>query len=132
MKFSKKNIIYFEALFAVTVWGSNFIATKFALQEGSPAIIVWIRFGIGVLILGATVLIRKQFTIPKRSDWAYLALTGFMGVTLHQWLQATGLITAQATVTAWIVATIPIFSALFGLHPFHHPFFPLFQEYQFH
>ncbi|MEI7846564.1 MAG: DMT family transporter [Chloroflexota bacterium] len=114
MEKQNKAIIILEALFAVVVWGGTFVATKFALREASPATIVWVRFGIGVLILGATVAIRKQFIIPKREEWAYLALTGFIGVTFHQWLQATGLITAQATVTAWIVATIPIFSALLG------------------
>jgi drug/metabolite transporter (DMT)-like permease len=114
MKSQEKLVIYLEALFAVTIWGCTFIATKFALREVSPASIVWLRFGIGVLILGATVILRQQFAVPKRNEWGYLALTGFLGVTFHQWLQATGLITAQATVTAWIVATIPIFTALLG------------------
>lgn len=103
-----------EAIFAVVVWGGTFIATKIALLEVSPATIVWIRFAIGVVILGAAVLARKQFALPERSDLAYLALLGFIGVTFHQWLQATGLQTAQATTTAWIVATTPVFIALLG------------------
>lgn len=103
-----------EALFTVVIWGGTFIATKIALQEVSPATIVWIRFGIGVLILGAAVLLRKQFAVPDRSEWLYFALLGFLGVTFHQWLQATGLQTAQATTTAWIVATTPVFIALLG------------------
>ena len=109
-----KIIAYLEAVFAVVIWGGTFIATKIALQEVSPATIVWIRFAIGVVILGATVLARKQFAIPERNDLAYLALLGFIGVTFHQWLQATGLQTAQATTTAWIVATTPVFIALLG------------------
>jgi len=103
-----------EAIFAVVVWGGTFIATKIALTEVSPATIVWIRFGIGVLILGAAVLARKQFALPDRADLAYLALLGFLAVTFHQWLQANGLKTAQATTTAWIVATTPVFIALLG------------------
>lgn len=110
----KKIVIYIEALFAVVIWGGTFVATKFALKEASPATIVWLRFGIGVFILGLTVLARKQFALLNRAEIGYLALTGFLGVTFHQWLQATGLITAQATVTAWIVATIPIFTAILG------------------
>ena len=103
-----------SALFAVIVWGATFVATKIALAEVSPATIVWIRFGIGVLILGATVLARRQFALPTWGDFAYLSLLGFLGVTFHQWLQATGLQTARATTTAWIVATIPVFTALLG------------------
>jgi drug/metabolite transporter (DMT)-like permease len=103
-----------SALFSVVIWGGTFVATKIALTEVSPATIVWIRFGIGVLILGATVLARRQFALPDRGDLAMLALLGFIGVTFHQWLQATGLQTARASDTAWIVATIPVFTALFG------------------
>ncbi len=103
-----------SALFAVVIWGATFIATKIALTEVSPATIVWIRFAIGVVILGATVLARKQFALPSWSDLAYLAILGFLGVTFHQWLQATGLQTAQATTTAWIVASTPVFIAILG------------------
>lgn len=105
---------YIEALFSVTIWGGTFIATKLALQEVSPATLVWLRFGMGMFILGATVALRQQFALPTGSEWGYFALVGFIGVTFHQWLQATGLKTATATTTAWIVATIPVFTALLG------------------
>ena len=103
-----------EAIFTVVVWGGTFIATKIALQEVSPATVVWLRFGMGVIVLGIAVALRKQFAIPERNEWLYFALLGFIGVTFHQWLQANGLVTAQATTTAWIVATTPIFIALLG------------------
>ncbi len=108
------SLAYIEALFAVIVWGGTFIATKLALQEASPSTLVFLRFGMGVLILGATVALRRQFALPARAEWGYFALVGVIGVTFHQWLQATGLQTAAATTTAWIVATIPVFTALLG------------------
>jgi drug/metabolite transporter (DMT)-like permease len=110
----KNKIAYLEAMLAVIIWGGTFIATKLALREASPATIVWLRFGMGVLILGVTVAARRQFALPAKEEWAYFALVGFLGVTFHQWLQATGLKSAAATTTAWIVATIPIFTALLG------------------
>ena len=114
MAAKSKVIYYIEALLTVVIWGGTFIATKVTLREVSPATIVWLRFGSGVVILGFTVAARKQFAWPARSELGYFALLGFIGVTFHQWLQATGLITAAATTTAWIVATIPVFSALLG------------------
>jgi drug/metabolite transporter (DMT)-like permease len=114
MAANNKVIIYIEALLAVVIWGGTFIATKVTLREVSPATIVWLRFAIGIIILGIAVAARKQFALPARKELGYFALLGFIGVTLHQWLQATGLITAAATTTAWIVATIPVFSALLG------------------
>jgi drug/metabolite transporter (DMT)-like permease len=68
----------------------------------------------GVAILGAAVIARRQFALPERKDLAYFVLLGFIGITFHQWLQSTGLQTAQATTTAWIVATSPIFIAVLG------------------
>ena len=109
-----KILPYLEALFTVIVWGGTFIATKIALREVSPATIVWLRFAMGTLILGAMVALRKQFAVPEKSEWLYFALLGFLGVTFHQWLQATGLQTAKATTTAWIVATTPVFIAILG------------------
>ncbi len=96
------------------VWGVSFIATKVALRDVSPVTVVWLRFAIGFIILGAAVRLRWQFSLPARSDLGYFALLGFLGITFHQWLQSTGLQTAQATTTAWIVATTPIFIALLG------------------
>jgi drug/metabolite transporter (DMT)-like permease len=112
----RKDILaYLEALFAVVVWGASFVATKVALQYATPATIVWLRFSMGVCILGLAVALKRQFALPRGKDWAYFALLGFLGITFHQWLQSTGLLTAQATTTAWIVATTPVFMALLGL-----------------
>ena len=109
-----KLIPLLEATFAVIVWGGSFIATKIALQDVSPATIVWVRFAMGVVILGAAVAARKQFSFPNRSEWGYFALLGFLGIAFHQWLQSNGLITSEASTTAWIVASTPIFMALLG------------------
>lgn len=105
----------FKALFAVTVWGASFVATKISLEYASPSTTVWLRFTLGILILGLAVGLNKQFALPEGRDWAYFALLGFLGITFHQWLQSTGLLTAQATTTAWIITSTPIFIALLGL-----------------
>lgn len=112
---SKSSLIpYLEATFAVIVWGASFIATKVALEDVSPVTIVWLRFMIGVFILGAAVIISRQFTLPQKNEWGYFALLGFLGITFHQWLQSNGLQTSEAGTTAWIVSTTPVFMALLG------------------
>lgn len=105
---------YLEALFAVVVWGASFIATKVALRDISPVAIVWLRFAMGVVILGIAVAARRQFAMLQRSEWLYFAVLGFLGITFHQWLQSNGLQTSEAGTTAWIVATTPVFMALLG------------------
>ncbi len=112
---SKQKIFpYLAVLFAVIVWGASFIATKIAVQEVTPITVVWLRFAMGVIILGITVAARNEFALPAKNEWGYFALLGFLGITWHQWLQSTGLVTAQASTTAWIVATTPVFMALLG------------------
>jgi drug/metabolite transporter (DMT)-like permease len=103
---------YFEVTFAVIVWGASFIATKLALKDLSPVTVVWLRFLIGVVILGIAVRIRHQYSLPKKQEWFYLSILGFLGITFHQWLQSTGLLTVQASTTAWVVATSPVFIAI--------------------
>jgi len=109
-----RTLPYLKVLFAVIVWGASFIATKIALVDISPIMVVWLRFSMGIIILGMTVAIRRQFSLPNRSEWLYFALLGFLGITFHQWLQSNGLQTSQAGTTAWIVATTPVFMALLG------------------
>ncbi|OGO39216.1 MAG: hypothetical protein A2W35_16900 [Chloroflexi bacterium RBG_16_57_11] len=111
---SRKTIAILEAICAVIFWGGSFIATKVALRDVSPVTVVWLRFAIGVAILGMAVRLRRQISVPAGRDIGYFALLGFLGITFHQWLQSTGLKTAQATTTAWIVATTPIFIAALG------------------
>ena len=109
-----KLFTYIEAMFAVIVWGASFIATKIALREISPVTAVWLRFSMGVIILGLAVALRNQLSLLRRSEWAYFALLGFLGVTLHQWLQSNGLQTSEAGTTAWIVSMTPVFMAVLG------------------
>ncbi len=111
---SSKLFTYLEALCAVMIWGASFIATKVVLKDVSPVTVVWLRFLMGVVVLGAAVIVRRQFAWPDKKEWTYFALLGFLGITFHQWLQSNALQTSQAGTSAWIVSTSPIFMALLG------------------
>ena len=80
---SKTHIAYLKLLFCVAAWGASFIATKVALRELSPVSLVWLRFLVGVIILGAAVYARKQLSLPGWKDLGYFALLGFIGITFH-------------------------------------------------
>jgi len=43
---SRRLIAVLKAIFTVMVWGASFIATKLALREVSPVVVIWLRFGI--------------------------------------------------------------------------------------
>lgn len=98
----------------VIFWGGFFVAIKVLLRELNPAVITAVRFAMGVAILAAVGARRGRLHLPRVREVPLLALLGFLGIALHQWLQATGLQTASASVTSWIVATIPVYVALLG------------------
>ena len=116
MKIDHKNNFsaYIELTFAAVAWGVSFIATKIAVQQVNPAVVVFLRFAIGAVIMLAILLARRQLTLPTFKEGVYYALLGFIGISFHQWLQSTGLVTAQASTTSWIVSTSPVFIALLG------------------
>lgn len=114
MSDNRQLVAVIEVSFAVIVWGASFIATKIAVGEILPVTVVWMRFAIGIVILGALTFARKQFALIAGKELAYFAVLGFLGIAFHQWLQSTGLLTAQATTTAWLVAVTPVFIAILG------------------
>lgn len=98
----------------VVVWGASFVATKQALREVSPATVVWLRFALGTAVLAVAAAARGQMARVGRRDLATFAFLGFLGIALHQFLQANGLVTSRATTGAWIVTATPVFTALLG------------------
>lgn len=95
------------AALAVLFWGISFVATKAALQEISPVTLIFSRFAIGAIVL--LVIVRE---LPPRDSWGALAVMGFVGVFVHQMLQAYALTMTSATSTGWLIGITPIWSAI--------------------
>jgi len=96
----------FAASIAIVFWGISFVATKTALREVSPVTLITTRF-----VIGAAVLLLIVRELPPRSAWGPLALMGFVGVFVHQMLQAFALTMTSATSTGWLIGITPLWSA---------------------
>ncbi len=99
------------ALWAVIFWGFSFIATKVALKEINPFMLLTLRFGIGGLLL-LLVQLQKDSRFLKAfsfKDWVSIVFLATVGISGHTLLQAFGLLYTTAIHTGWIVAIIPIF-----------------------
>ena len=97
-----------KPLFAVLVWGLSFIATKSALAEVKPVVIIFIRQLLGMSFLAIVIIKqRKNFAINIREHkWIFvLALI----TSLHLWIQVTGLQWTTASHTGWIIGITPVF-----------------------
>ena len=80
-----------KALLTVIFWGASFIATKVALRDVAPIVVVTVRFTFGVIVLFIALRLRRQRIVIDRRDWPILIVLGFNGIWLHQMLQSTGL-----------------------------------------
>ena len=101
-----------KAFCAAVIWGASFVATKAAVGEISPVTLIFLRFGIGVVVLAFAVWRLRVFKMVSRRDWLLLMLLGAIGIPIHQGLQANGLVVTAATSVAWLVALTPVFTAL--------------------
>ena len=102
------------ALWAIIFWGISFIATKIALKEVHPFMLLTLRYAIGALLLlffqyhrDKTFL--KQFAYK---DWVHIVILATVGVTGLGLLQAYGLVYTSAINTGWIIAINPILITL--------------------
>ena len=108
-----KLVLYWKPLLAMIFWGTSFIATKVALRELTPLMIIFFRlvFSITLLIIFA-LYTRKDFTIkPKSQLWIVLLA---LIASFHLWIQVTGLKYTTAVNTGWIIGTAPVFIAILG------------------
>jgi len=95
------------AFIAIVFWGVSFVATKAVLREISPVTLIFLRFAGAAVVLNC--IVRKM---PPRDSWGALALMGFIGVFVHQMLQAYALTMTSASHAGWLIGLTPIWSAI--------------------
>jgi drug/metabolite transporter (DMT)-like permease len=100
------------AFLAVVFWGVSFVATKAVVQEISPVALIFARASLATAFLVGTLAWRGQPVLPPRDALAPLALMGFVGVAVHQVLQAYALTLTSAINTGWLIGLTPIWSAI--------------------
>jgi drug/metabolite transporter (DMT)-like permease len=100
------------AFVAVVLWGLSFVATKAALRELSPVTLIFTRFALGTAALLLILKLKRRPFIPPRDAWPMLALMGFVGIFVHQMVQAHALTLTTAVRTGWLIGVTPIWSAL--------------------
>lgn len=108
-----KLVRYWKPLLAMIFWGTSFIATKFALEELSPLMIIFFRLVFAIILLSIIALsTKKDFSIKFKSHGWIILLAVI--ASFHLWIQVTGLQYTTATNTGWIIGTSPVFMAILG------------------
>jgi len=95
-------------------WPSAFAGIRIGLRAYMPGHLVLLRFSVASLVL-AVYAVLTRMPLPDLKDLPALALVGLTGITLYQVLLTYGEMTVDAGTASFIIATGPIFTALFAV-----------------
>lgn len=112
-------------ILAVFFWAISFVAIKIALPQMRPVTMIFLRQLLGTITVVIVVGLHGRWELPSRSDLPRILFTSFVGIGLHQWLQAQGMLTTTAISTSWLSALAPILIALMSWIWLHEPFVPI-------
>ncbi len=122
MHYSKGRFSMSDAslLLAVMIWGLNFPVLKATLSVMHPYVINTFRFSISTLVLGLIYAARlrksgEPFWKPVRTHGLKLAFLGLTGTVFYQVLFIIGVNATAAGTAALIMASAPIWTAVFGV-----------------
>ncbi|WP_242614858.1 DMT family transporter [Priestia megaterium] len=97
----------------------SFVSTKAVLDKLDPYTLLVLRFGIGALfLLILLVLKRYSLNIPLKYI-PHLIVLGILGVFIHQVIQATALLTINASAAGWIISFSPVFTVILSVFFLH-------------
>ncbi|WP_160719387.1 DMT family transporter [Bacillus sp. USDA818B3_A] len=103
------------ALLSISFWGVSFVSTKALLVKLDPFSIIVLRFGIGALFLFVLLLIQRSRMLVSIKYFPHLIILGILGVFVHQVLQATALLTINASSAGWLISLSPIFTVILSI-----------------
>jgi len=97
----------------ILCWSSNFPTIRFILQVYDPFSMSVLRVWVGALVL-AVYALATRMPLPARRDLPACALFGLTGIALATLCLNLGLRSLSAGGGAFLIGTVPIFSALFA------------------
>ena len=101
-------------LLMTLIWGSNFTAIKYSLEDLLPLSFNALRMTLASVIMLLVVLPRRgSFKVAPKDRWR-LFILGLVGNTCYQSLFITGMAHTRAGNAALILATTPLFTAVLG------------------
>ena len=108
-------IVYVKLLFMAILWGGTFIAARVVAQNVGPFSASFLRFAVASIFL-VFITIKLEGRIPrlKKHQILPVILLGLTGVFAYNFFFFSGLKTVAASRGSIIVATNPIFIALFA------------------
>lgn len=106
--------VYFYALTAMLFWGMSFIWSSILLTYYQPITIIFIRLVLSTVFLFSVILIFRNKDRILRRDIKWFLLSALFNPFFYFLGENYGLKFSTSTITAVIIATIPVFSPVAG------------------
>ncbi|UXH46757.1 DMT family transporter [Rossellomorea vietnamensis] len=107
------------ATMSISFWGISFVSTKAVLDTLDPYTLLVMRFAIGALFLFMLLVVKRyKLTIPLKYI-PHLIILGVLGVFIHQVIQATALLTIDASSAGWMISFSPVFTVILSMMFLH-------------
>jgi len=113
--YNSKLTASFYATMSISFWGVSFVSTKAVLGKLDPYSLLVVRFGIGALFLLLLLLLQRKRLLVSFKYVPHLMILGILGVFVHQILQATALLSINASSAGWLISFSPIFTVILSI-----------------
>ncbi|MEI2666046.1 DMT family transporter [Rossellomorea sp. LJF3] len=107
------------ATMSISFWGISFVSTKAVLDALDPYTLLVLRFAIGALFLLMLLLLKGSRIIIPLKYIPHLLILGVLGVFIHQVIQATALLTIEASSAGWMISFSPVFTVILSMMFLH-------------
>ena len=101
-----------SVLGALILWGSSFVAIKFAYTTYPPLTLAVVRFVVATAILGGLTLLPQNRVRLQKKDIFTVAICGLTGIMLYAVLQNIAMQWTSASSATLIIASYPIITLL--------------------
>lgn len=97
----------------VTTWASAFAGIRVGLLAFSPYHVALLRYLVASVVLAGYAMATRM-PLPEWRDLPGLALSGVLGIALYNVLLGYGEVTLPAATASFLIASAPVWMALFG------------------
>lgn len=111
----KINTIYILLLTVPLFWGTSYAAAKIGMLDLLPLNLAILRFVLASFVFSLLLAVRKKEVYLDKKDIPQFFLLGFMAISFFYYIHYQGLQHTTSTHAGLIMATSPIFAALFCL-----------------
>jgi drug/metabolite transporter (DMT)-like permease len=105
----------FYATVSISFWGISFVSTKAVVDTIEPYTLLALRFAIGALFLLALLVVKRYpLTLPLQYI-PHVIVLSVLGVFIHQVIQATALLSIDASAAGWMISFSPVFTVILSM-----------------